>query len=107
YQDGPAPGQPGDAVIDGHLDWYTGPAVFANLAKLKPGDQIQVTMSSGQPITFQVKTLQSVPYTSAPSGLFATSGPPTLSLVTCAGQWDAGKQVYLNRLVVTASAVPS
>ena len=26
----PAPGENGDAVFDGHLDWYTGPAVFWN-----------------------------------------------------------------------------
>lgn len=29
YEPGPAPGDPGDAVIDGHLDWSTGPALRA------------------------------------------------------------------------------
>src|SRR5205807_8123210 len=28
YSPGPAPGEAGDAVIDGHLDWTTGKAVF-------------------------------------------------------------------------------
>jgi len=37
YSPGPAPGEPGDAVIDGHLDWTTGPAVFWNLGKLHAG----------------------------------------------------------------------
>ncbi|MGH7922052.1 MAG: class F sortase [Candidatus Dormibacteraceae bacterium] len=103
YDDGPAPGQAGDAVLDGHLDWYTGPAVFWNLANLHAGDTISVTMSSGSRLNFDVETLQSYPYTSAPPGLFSTSGPPRLSLITCAGQWDAGKQIYSNRLVVTAA----
>ena len=31
YKPGPAPGEAGDAVIDGHLDWTTGRAVFWDL----------------------------------------------------------------------------
>lgn len=103
YEDGAAPGQAGDAVIDGHLDWYTGPAVFWNLAKVAPGEAITVTMSNDTQIAFTVRSEQSYPYATEPPGLFSTSGPPTLSLITCAGQWDAGKQIYSNRLVLTAS----
>lgn len=105
YRNGPAPGQPGDAVIDGHLDWYTGPAVFWNLGKLKPGDGIFVGLSNGRTVKFKVASLKTYPYTAKVSGLFATSGRPELSLITCAGQWDAGRHIYASRLVVDASVV--
>ncbi|HEV1997811.1 MAG TPA: class F sortase, partial [Candidatus Dormibacteraeota bacterium] len=43
YALGPAPGDPGDAVMTGHLDWYdTSRAVFFNLKDLRAGDAIEV-----------------------------------------------------------------
>jgi len=37
------PGEKGNVIIDGHVDSYTGPAVFYNLKKLRPGDRIIVS----------------------------------------------------------------
>ncbi|MGH7861033.1 MAG: class F sortase [Candidatus Dormibacteraceae bacterium] len=105
YQNGPAPGDPGDAVIDGHLDWYTGPAVFWNLGRLKPGDAIAVTLSNGTRVNFSTVATATYPYVSRVPGLFATSGRPELSLITCAGKWDAQAHLYLSRLVVSATVV--
>jgi sortase (surface protein transpeptidase) len=102
YDDGPTPGQPGDAVIDGHLDWYSGPAVFWNLGRLKPGEEILLQLSNGQQLGFEVTSVHAYPLTATVPGLFDVSGPPRLSLITCAGQWDASRHVYLQRLVVTA-----
>src|SRR5438105_1205772 len=42
YDKGPTPGEVGPAVLLGHLDSYTGPAVFARLGSLKPGAEILV-----------------------------------------------------------------
>jgi LPXTG-site transpeptidase (sortase) family protein len=103
YAPGPAPGEQGDAVIDGHLDWTTGPAVFWNLAKLRAGDEIDVTSQDGRLLRFRVTDLQSVAYNSHPTGLFAPTGPSRLSLITCAGAWDAGTRNYAQRLIVNAS----
>jgi sortase (surface protein transpeptidase) len=100
YSPGPAPGEPGDAVIDGHLDWTTGPAVFWNLGKVHAGDVIQVVARDGAVLRFAVTRAVRVPYTSPPAGLFATGGPAHLSLITCAGSWDAGRKTYQERLVV-------
>jgi sortase (surface protein transpeptidase) len=103
YSPGPAPGEAGDAVIDGHLDWTTGPAVFWNLGKLHAGDEIQVVGQDGAVLRFAVTRAIRVPYTSPPAGLFSTGGPAHLSLITCAGSWDAGKKTYQERLVVDAA----
>ena len=105
YKFGPKPGQPGDAVIDGHLDWYNGPAVFWSLSKLQAGDEIDVMGQDGAKLRFQVSETQSVAYTSHPAGLFATSGTPRLSLITCAGSWDKNKKIYSERLIVDATYI--
>src|SRR5262249_61267830 len=52
YRLGPSPGEPGNAVIDGHLDWWTGAAVFWQLARLKVGDELLVRRADGQGVQF-------------------------------------------------------
>jgi Sortase domain len=42
YDGGPRPGQPGPAVILGHVDSKSGPAVFYQLQTLRPGDIVRV-----------------------------------------------------------------
>ncbi|MGH7902938.1 MAG: sortase domain-containing protein [Candidatus Dormibacteraceae bacterium] len=103
YDRGAFPGAPGDAIIDGHLDWYTGPAVFWNLARIKIGEPITVVLSDGRRVNFAVTAILSLPFTSSAPGEFDTSGPARLSLITCSGQWDAARHVYRDRLIVEAS----
>jgi sortase (surface protein transpeptidase) len=102
YEPGPAPGAPGDAVIDGHLNWYTGRAAFENLQKLRQGAEIDVIARDGATLRFVVTDSRTVAYTDHPAGLFATTGSPRLSLITCGGAWDKSKGTYLERLVVNA-----
>ncbi|MDR0360077.1 MAG: class F sortase [bacterium] len=105
YDRGPAPGQPGDAILNGHVDWTTGPAVFANLRALQPGDEITVATQSGQQVRFKVTGSKAYDAnTRPPADLFATSGPPRISLITCTGPWDVGRKQYQQRLVVSAQA---
>lgn len=103
YRLGSAPGDPGDAVIDGHLDTPTGaPAVFAGLAAVKPGDSISV-IAGGRDYRYAVTSVKSVPYQWRPDGLYSTEGASRLTLITCAGSWDANKGIYRERLVVEAA----
>lgn len=108
YKPGVAPGDSGNAVIAGHLDWYTsggsgvGPAVFWYLAKLKRGDQVTVVRADGSQAVFQVDSTGTMPFNSSTDGLFMRGGAPTLSLVTCAGAWDKARATYTQRLVVRA-----
>lgn len=105
YAPGVAPGQNGDAVVDGHLNWYGVPqAVFFNLNQLQPGDQVDI-ISQGVTLRFQVTNSTSVSRTARPAGLFATTGPPRLTLITCAGDWNTGAGEYDQRLLVEAEYV--
>jgi len=100
YKLGTAPGDAGNAVIDGHLDWYDGPAVFARLGKMKVGDQITIFRGDGTQVQFIVDATSVMPYDASTDAMFTKSGPPSLTLITCAGSWDRQRGTYLQRLVV-------
>lgn len=101
FNRGPAPGDPGDAVIDGHYG-VSSPAVFRKLGLLRPGDEIRVFWPDGHTTNFRVASTQSVPADSHPPDLFVRSGPARLSLITCSGAWIESKATYSDRLIVTA-----
>ena len=106
YKLGPAPGDPGDAVIDGHLDWYdTSRAVFFYLKNIQVGDDIEVQRLDGVSHHFRVTSVQSVAYNATVPGLFDVGGPSRLSLITCGGQWDFNKRQYLQRVIVDSALV--
>ncbi len=103
YDQGPSPGQPGNALIDGHLDWYTGIAVFWRLDQLRPGALIYVVLPDRSRQTWTVASMTWYPYTADVPSLFVTTGPPTLSLITCAGSWNSAVGGYSQRLVIRAN----
>jgi LPXTG-site transpeptidase (sortase) family protein len=105
YSPGATPGDVGNAVIDGHLDWTDGPAVFWRLGRLKRGDELTVLRADGSKARFVVQSASTTPYDSPTDALFTRSGPPALTLITCAGAWDRQRATYLQRLVVRASLV--
>lgn len=106
YSPGIAPGQAGDAVIDGHLDWYGVPkAVFYYLSELQPGDQVDVVSQGGVELAFRVTDSALVGRTAHPAGLFATGGTPRLTLITCAGDWNPTVGEYGERLLVDATLI--
>lgn len=107
YAPGTKPGNPGNAVIDGHLDGYNIPAaVFINLRGLQPGNKIYVSDSSGKELTFEVYDSQVYPYNAAPlDKIFGKANEPHLNLITCNGNWDVNQQNYNQRLIVFAKEV--
>src|SRR5207247_5020932 len=54
YAEGPRPGEPGPAVVLGHVDSASGPAVFYHLAELRPGAVIYVDRADGRAVSFRV-----------------------------------------------------
>jgi sortase A len=103
YSPGAAPGDGGDVVLDGHLDWKTGPAVFWRLRDLRAQDRITLTTDDGLSFAYAVTDAREWAWDDHPAGLFSTDGAQTLSLITCTGRWDGHR--YARRLVVTAAPV--
>ena len=105
YTGSPVPGANGPAVIAGHVDSTTGPAVFFNLGSLSPGDTVTVGLNSGQSVAFRVTEIQHYPKNEFPTA--AVYGPrpdPELRLITCGGGFAAGH--YLDNVVVYAAEQP-
>jgi LPXTG-site transpeptidase (sortase) family protein len=105
YRLGPTPGQLGAAVILGHVDSVTGPAVFFHLGALRPGEMVNVTLADGVVAHFVVDAVDVYPKSSFParSVYEASPGRATLQLVTCTGEFDASTHHYLSNLVVYTS----
>jgi LPXTG-site transpeptidase (sortase) family protein len=84
YQLGPRPGEQGNSAIAGHVDSKTGKAVFWDLPKLQPGDEVFVVGDDGVERKFVVIGIASYKRTDAP--LDRIFGPTTsrhLNLITC------------------------
>lgn len=101
---GPVPGDPGPAVIAGHLDSFTGPAVFIDLSRLKAGDKIYVDRSDGRRSTFVVDAVQVYDKTAFPTdAVYGVTPGSALRLITCGGTYDRQKQLYLANVIVYAT----
>jgi hypothetical protein len=103
---GPTPGQLGSAVILGHVDDKTGPAVFYRLRFLKAGDKVDVSLANGVVAHFVVKTVATYPKKAFPAQqVYASHGYSALQLVTCGGQFDARAGSYLSNIVAYTTLV--
>jgi LPXTG-site transpeptidase (sortase) family protein len=98
------PGQAGNAVFSGHLDYHDyGPAVFARLREMQPGDLVEVRLEDGTVRSYVVTISVLYPADSAPSQeIVGPTGREMVTLVTCGGTWQGRPQGYSHRLVVRA-----
>jgi Sortase domain len=104
YALGPRPGDPGSAVILGHVDSKSGPAVFYRLRELGPGDQIDVSRADGSSVRFVVERTAQYLKTRFPTDeVYYPTLVPALRLVTCGGQFDFTTGHYRSNIIVFAT----
>ncbi|MBI4505595.1 MAG: class F sortase [Chloroflexi bacterium] len=98
------PGGDGNAVLSGHLDWYTGiTGVFWRVKELAPGDAVEITTADGRQLRYIV--VETTVYQSATVPVARVVGPtpyPSVTLVTCEGRFDRATRDYSHRRVVRA-----
>ena len=102
YNLGTTPGEPGNALMNGHVNWWTGSAVFTRLSELRPGDKVIVVRRDGTRLTFKVTGRRIVLANARVASLFAPSPVATLTLITCTGSWDQRIMSDTHRLLVSA-----
>jgi sortase (surface protein transpeptidase) len=106
FEPGPSPGQPGSAVILGHVDSYRGPAVFFRLRSLRPGDAVEVELADGAVAHFAVTAVESYLKDQFPAErVYGPHGNSALQLVTCGGEFDRQARSYLSNIVAYTSLV--
>jgi hypothetical protein len=102
-------GSEGTVLLAGHVN-YTGQGNGAlyPLAGIKAGARIEVTSATGLISSWQVTSLQLVEKAALPQGIFTSTGPRQLVVITCGGPLlhvhDTGGSynTYQDNVVVTA-----
>ncbi|RDG31170.1 class F sortase [Streptomyces corynorhini] len=107
YQNGVAPGQRGTAVVVGHVDNRTGPAVFYGLGSLEKGRHIEVDRYDGRTAEFEIYGVEVYAKNDFPgSRVYGDTGHAELRVITCGGGYSRaggydGNVVVFARLVST------
>lgn len=105
FSGGARPGDDGPAVILGHIDSRTGPAVFYRLHQLVPGATVTVTTTSGRRVAFTVERVQQVSKQAFPTAdVYGPAFGRQLRLVTCGGSFDRSKGHYTDNVIVYLTA---
>ena len=102
YVNSVKPGEAGLSIINGHvLGTYTD-AIFKQLAKVKPYDEIEIEFGDKSIRRFEVVETVALPADKSAARLF-TQNPDILSqlnLITCTGKFDKTSQTYEDRVIV-------
>ncbi|MCA1645176.1 MAG: class F sortase [Chloroflexi bacterium] len=109
YELGTGIGTPGNALLDGHVDWGGRLRVFGRLNQLVPGDTIQIANTDGNVFTYSVTWTRLYLADDAPlDEIFARTDDENVTLITCGGTFDQTTRMYQSRWVVRAArSVPS
>jgi LPXTG-site transpeptidase (sortase) family protein len=102
-KDSAVPGDEGSAVILGHVDTKTAPAVFYKLKDMREGQVIKVVRSDGKVAQYRVDTIEQISKNRFPADkVYLEDG---LRLITCGGAFDWDSNEYRDNLIVYATLV--
>ncbi|ARZ69588.1 hypothetical protein SMD11_3973 [Streptomyces albireticuli] len=103
YADGVAPGSVGTAIVAGHVDTATGPAVFYSLGALKKGNAVEVPRADGRTAVFTIDAIEVYSRKDFPSRkVYGHTARAELRVITCGGGFDEEARAYLGNVVVYA-----
>ena len=106
YTGSPRPGEPGGAVVAGHIDSLQGPGVFFRLRDMTPGQRVYVRRADGSLAVFRVTKVRMYPKTGFPTqAVYGPTPDAQLRLITCGGAFDPVTGHYLSNTIVYASLV--
>jgi sortase family protein len=106
YDQGPTPGQFGPAIIVGHADTRTGPSIFHDVTKLRPGARVEVTRQDRSVAVFEVNSVERFGKARLPAKrVYGDFSRPALRLISCGGRFEGGGIGYADNIVVFASLV--
>ncbi|MFJ9340638.1 class F sortase [Streptomyces sp. NPDC101733] len=102
YREGTTPGATGTAVVAGHVDDASGPAVFYHLGALRRGAEIEVARADGSTAVFTVHAVEVYDATAFPDArVYGPSPRAELRVITCGGGFSP-RTGYQGNVVVFA-----
>jgi sortase (surface protein transpeptidase) len=106
YTGGPEPGEQGPAVIAGHVDSTSGPAVFYRLGRLRRGASVDIRRADRSMVRFRVEGVERWPKDRFPTRrVYRRTARSTLRLITCGGSFDTATGHYRDNVIVYATRV--
>jgi len=106
YTGGPKPGERGPAVIAGHVDSTSGPAVFYRLGELRRGAIIHIRRADHSVVEFRVEGVERWPKDRFPTRrVYRRTARSTLRLITCGGSFNTATGHYTDNVIVYATRV--
>ncbi|GAA1369577.1 class F sortase [Streptomyces beijiangensis] len=102
---GVTPGSTGTAVLAGHVDTHSGPAVFYGLGSLHKANKVSVTRADGRTAVFGVDAVEVYEKDTFPSEkVYRQAARAELRLITCGGNYTK-KNGYSANTVVYAHLI--
>ncbi|MEV0179546.1 class F sortase [Streptomyces sp. NPDC050625] len=105
YAAGVKPGAAGTALMVGHVDTTTRPAVFYKISTMQPGETVRVVRADGKVADFTVEDVQVLPrddFDARQAYGPRQAGRAELRLITCGGSFDRAANHYTANVVVSA-----
>ncbi|MBK5994869.1 class F sortase [Streptomyces sp. MBT58] len=105
YGKGTEPGAEGAALLVGHVDTESEPAVFYGLSAVQPGEKVRVVRDDGSVAEFTVDDVQVVTrerFDAEKAYGPRVDGRAELRLITCGGKYDEKSRSYTANVVVSA-----
>ena len=102
YLHGATPGHPGATVLVAHVWWHKTAGPFHRLGTLEPGARIEVDREDDTVHEYVVVERTMYDKDSLPADLWRKTGPETLVLITCGGEFDNSTRRYKQNIVVYA-----
>ncbi len=105
YAAGASPGAAGTALMVGHVDTETRPAVFYKISAMKPGETVRVVRDDGKVAEFTVDDVQVVTrdhFDAQQAYGPRRTGRAELRLITCGGTFDRATRSYTANVIVSA-----
>jgi sortase family protein len=105
FEEGPRPGEPGRAIVIGHLDGRTGPGLFSRVPTIPAGTPLSITDGRGKDHTYNVVGVTQVEKLRFPTAsVYGASRRSVLVLITCGGPYRPGRGYRDNVLVYAREA---
>ncbi|MFF4185884.1 class F sortase [Streptomyces sp. NPDC001691] len=105
FDGGARPGEAGAALLVGHVDTESKPAVFYGLSAARAGQQVKVTAADGTVAEFTIDDVRVFPRSHFDAATVygpRQRGRAELRLITCGGTYDRRTKAYTANVVVSA-----
>jgi sortase (surface protein transpeptidase) len=99
FEPGPEPGQPGPAIILGHVNGDGKPGVFARLTEVAVGDEVLVDGRAYR--VYEVLTADKDAFPR--DRVYGNTDRPELRVITCGGAFDENAASYEDNVIVFAA----